>query len=490
MINKIGRISSYLFLSVLLFFLYSYRLEKVGTCDFDSTKFYSIAIELNNHDYSRIFSHAAPLVHLINAGIYAIFPDYLALEYFSCFCVILATLIFCFFVTNILNFSIIDEILLILLIGTTIFLVNIGSYISPEPLGLLLFIILFTQIYKFPLHTPFRGIAFLGTLLGILLVVNYKAILLIPILLIIALYWHRQIFKPKPFTLLLLCVISPYILISLVGYYFLNHPFLDAYRTLFAVAYIKDVNPTKIVALWNTDYLFYFKYLLNYENPVLIGVVIISPILFRREVFSRSHNPVLMQLILLFVFYYLIIMMPIQKAPRGILFILPLISFLLFYSIYKFVDIKSIKYALVTVLVIFQLYLVYNTVLQYRYSNYAAMGKLIEQKNISKITTSASINIIPFLTNTQVELKFSEKELPNTQYLLLDYYYLVAGLHSFDSIAKYKPKIYFREKTLEAPLQYLENCEYSGISIEEALNNRMKVLTDTFHLSLIKIGEF
>ena len=161
----------------------------IGFVNFDSAYNFLIAKEISTGDFTQLFNHAAPLLHLINGLFYFFCPDYQALKLFHVFIGVGSVCIFGNVFQRIFNWSFNILIQFLLLFGTSLFAVNSSHYVSLEPLSWLFFSLLMNNVL---IENPKNKIYEIAIFSSLLFLVNYKFCAVIaPVLFVIAIVFYR-----------------------------------------------------------------------------------------------------------------------------------------------------------------------------------------------------------------------------------------------------------------------------------------------------------
>jgi hypothetical protein len=276
-------------------------------------------------------------------------------------------------------------------------------------------------------------------------------------------------------------------ILSLVGFYIILSWFLEIdkllyLKNIYAQAFVKDMNPTKELSNFNWDIFFYLKYIRDFENSVLwlgwasmfyFGRKKITN--FFQKAVSTNHSQFFSQSEILGVISicFLCGMSILVKAPRGLLFVYPLLFCFAFTGLNKLVRNKALKIAIFSFTISYNIWNLERFIYQYSETNYQKTVEYLEEQNAQKLYTSVGLGITPFLSQEIVHKNlFSLTELdernPTQSYLLIDDYWRIAQLGSFEILEK-QSESKWEEKSLQSPYLYLELCEFTGNSYEEAM---------------------
>ena len=188
----------------------------------------------------------------------------------------------------------------------------------------------------------------------------------------------------------------------------------------------------------------------------------------------------------------------LAKAPRGLLFVLPMLYAMCFSAMVLFKGFQGKTKVFFTIilsslLIGYNVFLAQKNIFNYASTNYKTLANYLTINHIHKILLTNGKGIIPFLDKTiQTKLIANEQEIEQLKkqgytHCLIDDYCRIAQLDSFVTLRKQQPIWQAPEPTLEAPLIYLDHSEFTGLSFGETLLLREKVKKDSIHLRLIRL---
>ena len=248
----------------------------------------------------------------------------------------------------------------------------------------------------------------------------------------------------------------------------------------------------------------------TFESPILIICGLIFGIYWwlQRKKYDNFQQ-VYVKFILSCVLFTLVEMSFLPKAPRGILFILPMLYSISFELLrigcsYAQTYYKKVLYKqLITSIFIgfMAMLLWYNYrqldrhIYAYTTTNYPKIVTYLEQHTIKKLAITVGINSTFFLPQTiDYQAVLFAKDLILLQkrgyeYCLVDAYYQVVGATSFEHVQILPAVLEVSEPTLFSPLLYLEHCEFTGSTFEEALQTQEQVLKAGTQLRLVRLRD-
>jgi 4-amino-4-deoxy-L-arabinose transferase-like glycosyltransferase len=480
---------------LLLYGLRIYLVTTLGLPDYDAVNNFLIVRQMTESgDFSQLFHHASPLFFLLNIPFYYLFGTANSLIYLNAAVNLFGIAILCsifyridfkipFFDHNSLLYS-----LLLLFAGTSSFIVYSARTVAIESWSLLFFAF---WLKRYPYQKDKKQLLMSGLFFALLLLINYKALLILPIVFSYELIENRFFTTTRryDFRVFLALCLGGFVALcvgSLLGM-LAGMSWLTYAKYFYVVAVIKDVNPLRDVPSFNSDYFFYFKYMATYETALLVGMLIVA---FRLPKITHTFlvTPYFRHCLWI-ALCFLIGMSVLQKAPRGLLFFYPLAAALIFKSLDVLTDKKIVLYLLIGFAVADNVQIINKNIYRFSNSNYNLVATYLATNKITQLTTTVGFNIAqynhlnvkPCFTAAQIK----DYALKGYHYCLADDFRYVANAPDFtfdaDTIGRW------REESLFSPYLYLEHCEFSGISYEEALFLRKQVSKHESNLFLLKI---
>ena len=499
---------SYVFLFIGILGIYNFKISNTVFFSYDSVKNYQILKELQQGNWQNFFHHASPALF----GLYSVFlyiseqPDYLI--FMSSIIQVLGVFCWSYLLRK-------NDFLCLLWIALSFFVVCSSHYFSIEPLGFLLcgvFLVQIKNLIDFITNAPnplqanllasekiiferllLKKVVFIGFWAALLLLTNYKAIILF--------FWvglffifqkeYRQIiflFFWKIFGRFSLGFGSPILFVMLLGSFagvrFLQYPAIILY--IFGYAGNLKLNTTNTL-----DIFYYFKYFFFFENPILwVALLLFLVNSFLKKIsFSRFET----LLIWILVGTWLV-MSALPKAPRGLVFIYPIIYYLAYKIILEWIKRLQTKSYQITAQILF-LYLplvyasthIYTHIYAYNTpTQYSAFAKILEEKKAKVVFTTLGLGIYPFLSNCHLEILRSPadttkfKDYEGKKYLLYDASATISGQNNLnlDNLLGKKNYTILKtasERSLLNPMLHLEASEYNGLYFEKALQKRREL---------------
>lgn len=543
----------YLLLLLLLWFLQIYDLSEVGLQEYDSVKNYFIVKNMAAGDFTDMFQRGSPTLFLFFVAIYKVFPSHLSLEYANAALNVAAIAIFTHIFSYFFDYKFWQRCLLLLYMGSSLYLVYCTRSFAMESMTLFVFALMFREYLQILLLQK-KSETYFWILTAIMLTINYKILLLFPLLFACELYRllpissffankNLQYRKLLHLIILIIPIIAYEVLGILLGVSWKSYPA----HWVYSLVMRKDLNPWRAIGTLHFDISYYFKYLQIFESPILImGLIffiviccytLLTKYFTNKKTYLTSLKELLSMsnftnkkkfifIILVIVVFTILEMSILPKAPRGILLIFPMLYFfsfemlrIIFTFLANFKDNKNDNLSKIIeqqtnkklpnfgFIIIIVLLLSYNYwqitkhIYSYTTTNYPKITNYLAQHKINKIAVTVGINYKFFLfknaQNNSQSIDFQtinfEKDLivlqnQDYEYCLIDDYHKIVGANVFDSLEQLPAVLSLKEPTLCSPLLYLEHCEFTGFTFEEAIDVRKNVMKDSTQLKLIKFS--
>jgi len=442
---------------LLLLFLYFRQIAQQPLWDFDAGRNYQILQKLTQHDFQDFFHHLSPLFYLLYWPFFQISDSPVFLTVLSVLCTLAALGV------AYRAFGASAQGLWVFFWASSFFMVHAARYFSIEAPSLLCWLLWLYCFFQ-KKGTDWQQ----DVLLAALLLINYKAVLLISIG--AALAWPMGIFSIKRLlqaALRIGLVLGAFMLLGWVwGLPWYRYPasFLGLLQ-----------NPTLQGSQNNQfEWTYYFEYFIYFENPLLFFSVFVAIYLFFKKqmpFFSPQER-----YILLSAFLYFVLMSLLPKAPRGLLFCYPIF----YWAAYKLWQqaLRAKPWLLYGVLagsLILQIFRLDVHLYQPAPNPYPQVAAYLHTQNITSITTTASLALLPYTKKAlrlQVLVQPESSDTLHTQglaYILIDDAYQVAALQHFDSLAALPPLRTWQAAHWGRTMLHLEHSEFTGKSFEASL---------------------
>ncbi len=491
---------------------------KIGFFDYDSVKNYTILQEFQHNNFQHIFHHASPLFYLyMYAGNFIFSIEMLMIfTHTWAMCVWLMFLKKYFFEKkeNIFFVYILYFMGAFILVFSHFLWVS-GAYFGMESLSLVISGYLFSFYLKTFLSNKnefyFKNLQITAFLFGLLYTLNYKAIMLLPIFLLLECFQRVRFFSFKKCFFCIIISSLPLLFLMILGVFlgvsFLQYPRIIAFTFLMSSGQ-KVAFGSQFLG-FNT---FYFYWFLIYEHLLMFLIAFL--LLFNfciylfyihqkkyfqaiKNTFSTIQNIPFWFFICYFFFVFLFLMSFFPTAPRGLVFVYPFIFFFCFYIlkkifvfIYENNTIQSIKisfffksfFSIFVCFLFLYLILIFNfnsQIISYYLptkNTYPEIAKYIHDQKITHIATSQSLQILPYAQkygikvypiNHQKDIKNASQQI--THFLLDDYCEVLNTKNHFldwQNIPSNQIIKTWKLPSLNKPLLFFEHTEFTKLSFD------------------------
>jgi len=472
--------------SLLYFFTIRWiGLDHLSFFDYDAVKNYLIAQEISTGNFSLLFHHGAPLMHLFHALEYIIVKDYIL--FIPAIFESIGIILIIFTLHSTLKASNTFFLIFSLLIaGSSFLMVNVGRYFSLEPYSLFFFALWFVAYVKRDKESSTHL-----WILGLLILINYKMCILLPFCILHDFITDKKTFSFKTtYTYLIPAWIIPF---TMTLAYFASLPVFSYLKTIIAMFFLRSETSLNTNTLFTFSVSFYTQYLIQFEHPlVFIGLL---SALFRLFLWINEKKVDTKYLIHyslpVFVFFIMALLPP---APRGIMVIIPFSavfsSLLLYEFTIRFSEYKYLIYISLILSLSYPIYILVENTYTKSSSGYSEVTDYINLNKVDTLYTTSSIGIQPYLSKTIVTPIVLEKDyasIPDSSFVLVDAEALANGWKSLPEgnclISKSNP-------TASQVMLALENAEYAGLNFSEALKANKKIsYLKNLQLCIIKKGD-
>ncbi|KMQ50737.1 hypothetical protein CHISP_2420 [Chitinispirillum alkaliphilum] len=491
--NNLGTMKpalAYFAAGIFLWLLRIKGLAQSGLYDHDSVRNYQVATDLANGIYDYLFNHTAPLFNIYLAALVKVFQDYHIPVIINASLIVIALIIFTEFLRKQLRWDLLTSITFLLFAGTSIALVNFSRYFAIEASSFLMFIILLTIYYKSIKQGRAKDLYWSSFLTAALISINYKAILIIPVFILVELLQKNRKHSLREYVKAGVFFSIPFVFFIFVAAAAGLHPLSQIGRLYLELLGRTSThnNPTFI----DTDFLFYFKLFFNFENPFIIIAILLFPLMLLKKKWLDRKNISLHFYLFVIAYSLFIGMSLIPKAPRGILFTYPIFYLFLFLIISENISCYKIRNSLVICLTLFNIWGINRHIYSYTENNYREIAQIINSTGYSDVATIVTLNVHPYLREgIEARVLFDNSSLKDklnkgSSFILVeDKYSRIAGL-PFDTV---EGNEIFRtkHKTLLSPYLILEHCEFSGKTFNEALDLIEDLSKAEYHTRVIEV---
>jgi len=482
-----------------------YRLSVSAPFDYDSVYNYQILEQISQAIYRNVFHHASPAFYAVFSIFYAFSSDFWFLLYCNAF---IGTLAIHIFVVTFRK----HNIYLLLFLGCSFLLVANSRYLSIEGISLLGSALLWNKVKyffdvsknyyqknqnltsQFPLHF---FAYFFGFLLLLCILSNYKAV--VPVFfLAISIIWIAYEKNDKyHFTLNLkvilfsglYCLIGLFMVVLLgviLGQRWYQYP-----ATIFSI-----IATAKNTSASTFDFSYYFKYILSFENPFLLIFITIAFVSFIRNYKQTEDFRKIIWFVFLGTFFTMTLL---AKAPRGLIFCLPLGYYLAFEGgshIHRYLMPKHrfLFNLLVAVMLFFQNKNILTEIYAYTPSNYPKVAQYLQKNNAQVVFSTLGLSVYPYLDKNIKFVVMREakdtllfKNYSGNKFLLYDSYCEVSGHWSLLALKNIKFDTTFVERSLQSNMLHLETSQYNGLNFSQSIDAARKTQQEAFQIGIKKI---
>jgi hypothetical protein len=474
-----------------LFYVRVLGMDYAGFFDYDTVRNLQIIREVSQGNFQNLYHHVSPLFFLFYGLVYKIAPSFFFLSTVNMLINLSGILLLVSYIAARASLSGPQKVMLFGYAGSSLAMVLTARCLNIESLGLLLFhgFLIFYHWSVLRKDVPAFWWYTWGCFAA-LEAVNYRSWVFLPLILLLELVFFKTNRGWKAWGIALGCCLAPVFIFTMSSYLTHNDP-LRYLKYAWNISFGRSFHPSERVALWHTDWLFYFRYWWDFESP-LVWVGLPGAVLgiWWRKLPKQDW----FRILLMVSGYLLVVMSVLPKALRGLVFVYPALYALVFWGMMQ-AKMKPVAfYGLVAMAIVYQLLLVGIHIYPYSRTQYPAMALAIQQAGVQKLTLTVGLGVVPFLPEgVETHVIFDEKALPGLAaqgftHVLVDRYHLVSGIDQFPTLDTLPGLAYFREPTLLSPLLYLELAEYSGKSYRQMLHIRQEVLQQDWQLKLVPLS--
>jgi hypothetical protein len=468
-----------------------WRLPEAGPADYDSVRNWQVVQELARGDFAHLFHHGSPAFLLLYVPVAALTRNFLVFQTLNSLLGVAALGAFGAWVARHARLSGLEAAGLVLLGGTSLLLTFSGRDFTMSSVSLLLSVGPMCSHYaRLQRPDPARLLQ-VAAWLALGLCFNYKFLFALPILVVLEI-WQADGLWRQVWGRVLLLLAAPYVLFGAIGV----AVGLPWYRWL--GFYVRTVVPnTANVAgrhgTLHLDLLYYIRYLLRFESPLLLlGLVGAAWVVWRERQQWRARPMPLLAYLVVWAGCLLAGMSLLIKAPRGLLFAYLPLAALAILSGRQLLP-KAVLAVALLVAVGWNSIQIYQQLYAPLPARYPQVAVWLRQHHATRIASTVGAGLAPYLApNQQLTVITDEGQLARLrrlgcQYVLLDGYWRVAGVHRFDSLRRSVPVAAWPAPQLHQPLLFLEHSEFTGLGFEETLAASRVAAADSLPLRLYRL---
>ncbi|QIL75677.1 hypothetical protein [Hymenobacter sp. HDW8] len=295
-----------------------YGLAGAALPDYDSVYNWQTVQEVASGNLTHLFHQGAPLFYLVFAPLAWLGGNFHILQYANALLAVAAVGNLAAFVGREARLSAWQTAGLVLFIGTSVFLTFSGRDFTMNSGNLLLFAGLLRAYYR-RLQTPNRQSllrASIWLMLGISF--NYRFLFTVPILVAFELLAADGLLLRRGNAWRVLAVLAaPFVVLGLVSW-LVELPLQRQWPAVYYGLIMRgEPNLAGNVGIFRFDMLYYIYFLRDFEVPLVLLTLLITPVLWRRELFQQLRQPNLVRYLAVWGYCFLAGMSVLIKAPAG-----------------------------------------------------------------------------------------------------------------------------------------------------------------------------
>jgi hypothetical protein len=487
-----GQILFWLALAVVLG-LRLWRLDEVGAPDHDSVRNWQMVLEVAHGDLTHLFHRGSPGSLLVFVPLAWLRQDFLFFQVFNAGLAVLALGWFVDWVRQAVRLAHWEAAGLVVLAGTSLLLTFSGRDFTMGSGSLLLWVGLVQSHYqRLQQPSPAALLRTVGWLVAGL-VFSYKFLFTLPILAVLEL-WQRDglLFRRGLRWRAAAMLAAPYLLLMPLG----ALGGVPWYR--WWAFYIRTVVPAapNVAGRQGTmhlDLLYYPRYLLQFESPLLLlGLVGALWLVLRHERLRPGRLLSVPAYLLAWVGCLLAGMSLLIKAPRGLLLAYLPLAALVMLSGRQLLPRWALA-GLLAASVALGAYRIQHELYNRLPTRYPQVAAWLRTHQATRVASTVGLGLTPYLAPGQTltpvldEHELGRLRRQGYQYVLLDSYWRAANIRHFDSLRAQSPLAAWAEPALTAPLLFLEHSEYTGLGYDETQVLQQEAARDSAQLSIYRL---
>ncbi|RSK47700.1 hypothetical protein [Hymenobacter rigui] len=468
-----------------------YGLAAAALPDYDSVRNWQIVQEVAQGQLQHLFHHGSPAFALVYAPVAWLTTDYRVFQHLNALVAVVALGILAAFVTRIFRLPGWQTTLLVLLMGTSVFLTFSGRDFTMSSWSLLCFAGLLQAYYRRLQQLEPRTVYQAAGWLVLGLCFNYKFLLTLPILAVLE-WWRADalLLRAGIWWRVLALLALPYVVMGAVGVA-AGLPWYLWPAIYYKIAFPDAANAAGRAATLHPDFLYYLRYLWDFESG-LVWVGLLGPLWQLRR--ARRGQMLPPELYLAAWGWCLLAGMSLLvKAPRGLLW-----AYGLWYAL-ALLQLRRLPAPVLAGLLLaaigLNLHRIQREIYAYSPTRYPELIGWLEGQGEGPVASTVGLGFAPFWSPTHsIQAVMDEQELPTLslrgyRYVLLDAYWRVANVRHFRHLQQQKPVAAWPEPMLTCPLLFLEHSEFTGLGYAETLQLQQAAALDSFQLRLMPIPE-
>jgi len=471
-----------------------WRLAEAGPPDYDSVHNWQIVQALARGDFSQLFHHGSPGFYLLYAPVGLLTRSFLVFQTINALLGVAGLGLFAAWVARRAALTALATAGLVLLAGTGLLLTFSGRDFTMASLNLVVYAGLLRSHFA-RLHRPALG-AWLRVVgwLAAGLCLDYKFLFTVPILAVLEV-WQADGLWRRVWTRALLLLALPYVAFGALGVV-VGQPWYRWLGFYVRTVFPKAANVAGRQSTLHLDLLYYFRYLTQFESPLLLaGLVGAAWLVWRNWPgwrVARTQPLPLPWYLLVWAGCLLAGMSLLIKAPRGLLFAYLPLAALALLSGRRLLPGWAVAGTLLAAIGL-NVFRIQQAIYAPLPTHYPQVAAWLRQQGASKVASTVGIGVAPYLDETQtLTVITDERQLAGLrargyQYVLLDGYWRVAGVARFDSLRRQPFVAAWPAPQLHQPLLFLEHSEFTGLGYDATLAASRAAAADSLPLRLYRL---
>ncbi len=329
---------------------------------------------------------------------------------------------------------------------------------------------------------------------------NYKFLLAVPILLALeVLRADGMAWRGPTKRQVLLRLVLPYAVLMAVGALAAGLPWYRWPATYARLVLPAGPNLAGRAAVLSPDLLYYVRYLLAFESPLLLPALAVGGWLGWRQwraagETGRRALPLLLYLSV-WAGCWLAGMSLLQKAPRGLLFAYLPLAALAVLGLGRLPGRwRGAGAAVLLAALALNGHRLWQHIYRYPPRHYPEAAAWLRAHGARRVASTVGLGLAPYLAQNQSVTSITdERQLgalrrQGYDYLVLDAYWRVANVARFDSLRHRRPLVAWPDPRLTEPLLFLEHSEFTGLSFDQTFAMQRQAAQDSLQLRIYRLS--